>query len=405
MFRGNVKMAWAAIRAARWRSFLTMLGIIIGVVSVVTIVSLGEGVKQQVAKQIKSTGENIVTVIPGNIEANTSSVTSGGIGARGTQTLSDRDYAIVDQTEGIAQAVPFSTVSGVPQVEDISYPQASVFGTNQDMADVLQLKVEFGVFFSDAEQNRQVAVIGKRVAERLFQENVPTGRTLTVRGEDFIVRGILEETKTSSFSAAPNYNEAILIPYPVAARLNNGVAPIYQIVAKPDTGVTPEQAKAAISERLYFAHGNQEDVTVLTQDDLLSSNNEVLSLLTQLITAVAAVSLLVGGIGIMNIMLVAVSERTSEIGIRKAVGATNSQILGQFLVEAVVLSFAGGILGIIAAIAVNMLIRILTSLQPALSLPVIGLSVAVSVLVGVVFGIAPAVKAARKHPIDALRQM
>lgn len=398
-------MAWAAIRAARWRSFLTMLGIVIGVVSVVTIVSLGEGVKQQVARQIKSTGEDIITILPGVQPSDTSALTAGGVAARSGQSLNERDYALIDRTEGIAQTVPFATLSGVPQVESRSYPEAIIFGTNQDMADVLQLKVEFGTFFSDAEQNRQVAVIGKRVAERLFQENVPTGRTLTIRGEDFIVRGVLEETKTSPLSSSPNYNEAIMIPYPVAARLNSGVAPLYQIIAKPDQGVSSEQARDNVKQQLYFSHGNQEDVTVLTQEDLLSTNNQILSLLTQLITAVAAVSLLVGGIGIMNIMLVAVSERTNEIGVRKAIGATNSQILGQFMVEAVVLSFAGGILGVIIAIVVNLLIRILTTLQPALSLPVIGISVLVSVAVGVVFGIAPAIKAARKHPIDALRQV
>lgn len=382
-----------------------MLGIVIGVVSVVTIVSLGEGVKQQVARQIKSKGDTIITILPGVQPSDSSSLTAGGVAARSSQSLNERDYALIDRTEGIAQTVPFATISGVPQVESRSYPEAIVFGTNQDMADVLQLKVEFGTFFSDAEQNRQVAVIGKRVAERLFQENVPTGRTLTIRGEDFIVRGVLEETKTSPLSSSPNYNEAIMIPYPVAARLNSGVAPLYQIIAKPDAGVSPEQARDNVKQQLYFSHGNQEDVTVLTQEDLLNSNNQILSLLTQLITAVAAVSLLVGGIGIMNIMLVAVSERTNEIGIRKAIGATNSQILGQFMVEAVVLSFAGGILGVIAAIAVNLIIRILTSLQPALSLPVIGISVLISVAVGIVFGIAPAIKAARKHPIDALRQM
>lgn len=406
MFRGNVKMAWAAIRSARWRSFLTMLGIIIGVVSVVTIVSLGEGVKRQITSQISSGGKDIVTVLPGDaLDNDAAGLTARGLAARGTQSLNDRDYSIVAQTEGIAQTVPFSSVSGVASVENINFPEAAIFGTNQSTADVLQLKIEFGAFFSEAEKNRQVTVIGKRVAERLFQENVPLGRTLSIRGEDFIVRGVLEETKTSSFSTTPDYNQTIFIPYPVASRIAGGSTPIYQIIARPEKGVTPEQARDAIKERLYFAHGNQSDVTVLTQKDMVDANNDVLSLLTQLITAVAAVSLLVGGIGIMNIMLVAVSERTAEIGIRKAIGATNSQILGQFLVEAMVLSLAGGIIGTFIAIALNFLIRIFTSLQPAVSLPVIGISVAVSVLVGVVFGIAPAIKAARKHPIDALRQI
>jgi len=406
MFKGNVKMAWAAIKSARWRSFLTMLGVIIGVVSVVTIVSLGEGVKRQVAGQINSIGDDIVTVLPGVSSQSTAGGLIGqGIATRGTQSLSDRDYAIVDQTEGAALTVPFSAVSGVPQVESRTYPEATIFGTNQDMAAVLQLKVEYGVFLSEADQNRQVAVIGKSVAEKLFQENVPIGRTLKIRDQDFLVRGVLEETKTSPLSTLPNYNQAILIPYPVAASLAGGNAPINQILTKPRDGVPPEQIRDAISQRLYFAHGKQNDVTILTQEDVLSANSDILSLLTQLITAVAAVSLLVGGIGIMNIMLVAVSERTGEIGIRKAIGATNSQILGQFLVEAVVLSLAGGILGVLLAIALNFVIRILTNLQPAVSLPVILISVGVSVLVGIVFGIAPAVKAARKHPIDALRQL
>lgn len=402
MYKGNIKMAWASIRSARWRSFLTMLGIIIGVVSVVTIVSLGEGVKRQVAGQLNKVGKDTITVIPGK-QSDQESLTFQT--TRGTQILSDKDYAIVDQTKGVASTVPFSVVSGVAEVEGRTYPKGIIFGTNQDMANTLNQKIEFGTFFTEGEQNRQVVVIGKNVAEELFQENVPVGRTLTIRGQDFIVRGVFEQSKTSPLSPIPNYNQAILIPYQASLVLSNGAPSIYQIIVKPQNPKEIDQVKAAIERRLYFSHGNQNDTTVLTQDDLLSTNNELLTLLTQLVTAVAAISLLVGGIGIMNIMLVAVSERTTEIGIRKAVGATNSQILGQFLIEATVLSFAGGVIGIMAAIVANFLIRIFSPLQPVISIEIIGLSVAVAVAVGVIFGITPAVKAARKHPIDALRKV
>jgi putative ABC transport system permease protein len=397
-------MAWGAIKSARWRSFLTMLGIIIGVVSVVTIVSLGEGVKRQIAGEIKDIGPDIITVLPG-VQDDNERGRLPVLGGQNTQILSDEDYRVIDQTDGVASVVPFSIVSGVAEADNREYPSGVIFGTNQDMLSALNLKVEYGAFFNEAEQNRAVVVIGKTVAEELFQENVPVGRTLTIRGQDFIVRGVLEEIKTSPLSTSPNYNEAILIPYPVATEIGGGVTPIYQIIVKPDDPKNSLAVKESIEQRLYFAHGNQTDVTVLTQQDLQNANSQVLGLLTQLITAVAAISLLVGGIGIMNIMLVAVSERTGEIGIRKAVGATNGQILGQFLVEAIVLSFAGGVIGVFIAIAVNFLIRIFTSLQPAVSPLVIALSVGVSVMVGIVFGIAPAIKAARKHPIDALRKM
>ncbi len=405
MFRGNIKMAWAAIKSARWRSFLTMLGIIIGVVSVVTIVSLGEGVKRQVAGQINDTGSDIITVLPGKQSASSQGYGLQDFTARAPQTLSDKDYAVIDQTEGVASTVPFSVVSGVASVENRSMPKGVIFGTNQDLAATLNQNIEFGTFFTEAELTRQVAVIGKSVAEQLFQENVPIGRTLTIRGEDFIVRGVLEASKASPLSSVPSFNDAVLIPYPVATQLGGGSSPIYRIVVKPTNPSDTTAVRKSIADRLYFSHAKQDDVTVLTQQDVLRSNDDILTLLTQLITAVAAISLLVGGIGIMNIMLVAVSERTNEIGIRKAVGATNTQILGQFLVEAVVLSFAGGIFGVFAAIAVNFLIRIFTPLQPAVSAWVVLISVGVSVGVGIVFGIAPAIKAARKHPIDALRQV
>lgn len=404
----NVRMALASIGAARWRSFLTMLGVIIGVASVVTIVSLGEGVKHQLTAEIKRTGSDLITIRGGRLaeyDSNSKVSHVNIFNLFAGATLGDADYQTVQKTPGQRLVAPFALVSGVPKTESLQDAQASVIATNEKGAQALHQDVLYGSFFDAGEQKMPVAVVGKRVAEDLFKENVPVGKTFDFRGKTFTVRGVFQEFGANPLTPGINYNESIFIPYEFTKLLPGSPVQPYQILVRPADKVTPATLANQLSADLAGSHGGQTDFTVLKANDSIAVASSALNVLTSLVSAVAAVSLLVGGIGIMNIMLVGVSERTFEIGIRKSVGATNRQILSQFLTEATVLSGVGGLLGVLASLLINYLMRVFTSLQPVVTLPAMGVAVLVALGVGIFFGITPALKAARKDPIDALRRV
>ena len=405
---GYIKLARASMRSSRWRSVLTMLGIIIGIVSVVTTVSIGEGVKTQVVDQINKRGNDLITILPGRpLERDglTYIKTLNPVSAQTAIVFGESDYKTVEKVKGVDKIAPFGHVAGEVKSGDKPYPNAQVIATSADLPQILNQKVEFGSFFTGSnDSTAKGAVIGRTVAEQMFGENVPLGKSFTVRGTSFVVQGIFEEfADTSPLLPLNNYDDAIFISYPIGQELMSGNMQIYQILAKPDKPENTSLVIDAISATLKKSRGNQQDFSVLRQADNLALAEDVLGLLTSLIAGVAAISLLVGGIGIMNIMLVSVTERTREIGIRKAVGATNRQILYQFMTEAAVLSFVGGILGVLFALIVNFLLRITTDLQPVITPEIIFIASGVAFGVGIIFGIAPAAIAARKDPIDSLR--
>lgn len=404
----NVQMAFAALNATKWRSFLTTLGVIIGVTSVVTIVSLGEGVKQQLTSQIKHTGTDLITVRGGRVATRDSKGNIDKVNLLGLfagVNLSEADYQTIQKTPGLSVVAPFAAVPGVPKTPDGRLGSGiSITATNHQGAAALNQNVLYGGFFEERDQSSAVAVIGKRVAEDLFKENIPIGKSFELRGQKITVRGIFQEFEASPLGLGLDYNNAIFIPYDYAKQLAGGSLQPYQILARPGADASVAGAIDAINKNLRESHGGETDFTVLEAEDNILLAGGALNFLTGLVSAVAAVSLLVGGIGIMNIMLVAVSERTYEVGIRKSVGATNHQILNQFMIEALVLSGVGGVLGVVGSLLVNYFLRIFTPFQPVITVPIMAMAVLVALAVGVVFGITPALKAARKNPIDALRR-
>ncbi len=406
--RGNLKSALASVQSSKWRSLMTMMGIIIGIVSVVTVVSIGEGVKHQVTVQINQLGKDLLTIRPGKVVNRDSKGTITGVnvfaGVATAGTLTDEDVGIIQKTPGIAKAVPLSIVAGsLTGVDRKPLPGVTVIGTTPDLPDILHQKLAYGDFFSSNEANENGAIIGSKVAQEVFGQDVPLGQSFDFQGQAFVVRGIFDEFKSAPFSLETDFNHAVFIPYQIAQDLTNKKAVIYEILAQAAPRQSPDTVAKTVTTNITAAHGNQEDFTVLKAGDSLGFTSNVLNQLTRLIAGIAAISLLVGGIGIMNVMLVSVTERMQEIGIRKAVGATNRQIRNQFLVEATVLSVIGGIIGVIISCLINLLLRIFTPLQPIISWQVVALAAGVSLLVGIVFGTAPALKAARKDPIDALR--
>jgi putative ABC transport system permease protein len=406
MTTGNVRMAMRSIRSTRWRSFLTCLGIIIGVVSVVTAVSIGEGIKQQVTKQVNRTGADVVTVVPGRpVQAKPGLANSlGSVTTVGATSLSSKDVNILTHNPMAKQVVPFSFVTVGAKTTTRSMDNAPVIATSEAMPDVLNQSLAYGSFFTSGDANRHVVVIGRNVAEQLFQENAPIGMTLHIRDQEFIVRGVFDSFPGDAVGNGPDFNSAMFIPYLMGQELSGGSAQTYQVIIKPRNPGAQANMVANMRGALASAHGGQQDFSILTSKDAEASANRVVTLLTEFIAGIAAISLIVGGIGVMNIMLVTVTERTHEIGIRKAIGATNGQILLQFLTEAIILSLFGGIIGLIVSAIINYLLRVTTPLQPVLDWPIMVVSVAVSMTVGVIFGVAPAFKAARQDPIDALRR-
>lgn len=402
--KGSISSAVKTIRSNRARSFTTMLGIIIGVVSAIVVVGIGEGARVQVRDQIGQLGKDLIIVRPG------SNASSGGlfgslgalkapsIGAR----LTPQDVTAASEAKHVTAVVPLSVVDGVVSVDKVNFT-GQVVATSGEFADVLHQDVEFGGFFTNDKTVSDMAVIGPNVAADLFGEAVPLGRAFTFRGHDFVVTGIFKPFEAAPLTSQVDFNNAIFIPFSIAEDITNGGASIYEILVRSADSDLQDETIQSLTSKLTTAHGGSENFSVLKQGQSLGVTNGILSLLAALVLAAAATSLIVGGVGIMNIMLVSITERLHEIGIRKAVGATNRQILIQFMSEALILSLVGWFIGSLVSIGIIYLIKLFSTLEPVVSWPMIGITFVGTLAVGTLFGSIPAIKAARKDPIEALR--
>lgn len=404
MVSKNLRLAWESIRQSRWRNFMTMLGIIIGVASVITTVSIGEGVQRQISRQVAELGTNLILVRPAYPGSNASSNVGTDYFSRAALSpLSDDDLKAINKTSGVAASAPLMTVNGVASYEDNKYKDGVVLGTTSDFASIVRQDVEFGQFLTPNDEGREFVVIGKNVAEQLFEQNVPIGRSVDFRGEDYVVKGVFEEFESDPFATGVDLNNAIFMSYTTAKAVNDGSAPIFQIFVEAAQDKERAEVAENIDSALLKTHAKQRDYVVLSQEDAVASTDNILVVVTGFVAGIAFVALLMGGIGIMNVMLVSVTERTREIGIRKAIGATSRQILAQFLAEALMLGIVGSFLGVIVAGLANLVLRIVTDLQPVITWQIVAISIAVAVVTAVLFGVTPAIKAARKDPIEALR--
>lgn len=398
-------MALESLASNKLRSILTMFGVIIGVASVIMTVSLGEGIRRQVADTNQDGNDRLITVRSGRIASHNSAgdlTNINYLATIGSNTLTEKDYEALQKLPDAKTVVPLATISGkATNYDKQDYPEAVIIASTPDLPEVLGQKVIYGSFFE--ESGRNVAVIGKRVAEELFNENVPLGKLINIRGQGLIVGGVFDEFKTNPLSAVTDLNKAIFIPFPTAKTLAGGSPNIYQFMILPKDTVSPEALAASVNTQMLLSHGGQEDFTVLKASETDMIARGTVSVATAFVTGIAAISLVVGGIGIMNIMFVNVTERTREIGVRKSLGATNRQIYSQFLIEATVMSIVGGIIGVLIALLGNIMFRIATDLQPSVTWQIIVVAVGVSAIVGIIFGTVPAVKAARKDPIESLR--
>ncbi|MBI2589037.1 ABC transporter permease [Candidatus Saccharibacteria bacterium] len=405
MWSGHLKAALASLRSSRGRSFLTMLGIVIGITLVVTIVSLGEGLKHKIVGQVNHLGGNVITVRPGKlVSSSNGSESLNPLALLSTSTLSTQDVSSLTKLSSVGAVAPIDFVSSSVSSDNQALDNVAVLATSAALPEILHTSLDSGNFFGDKDEGQNFAVIGATIARQLYGDVNPLGYTIKILEQDFIIHGVLAKSSTGLPSLAQaDFDSAVFVPFSSGKALVGDKDNILQILAVARDGGNPSAAVAEVRATVLKNHAGQEDFSVLKQTELLNLASGVVSSATRFVSAIAAVALLVGGIGIMDIMLASVSERTREIGIRKALGATNRQILSQFLVEGLALSVGGGLIGVVVALLINLGLKLYTGLDPVVSIPVVLLAVGVSIAVGIIFSVAPALKAARKDPITALR--
>ena len=402
----NIRLAFQALRQNKVRSILTMLGIIIAVWAVVLVVSIGEGIKGQVASEIGDIGSRLITINPGQVVTRDDSGEITGVDLSSSftaSTLTLDDLKDVKNNKDIEVATPQMLVSGEVKVGKKKVVGGLIGAVNEDYPSALNQKVKYGSFFSGNEENAQVVVVGSKIKEEYFKKQNPIGSTLSIRGEKYVIKGVMEEFDTGGINFGPDVNKAIFITLDVAKEFNNGVVSIQEIDAKVKEKADVDKVITKLTKDLKKNRGGEDNFTIIKQEELLAVTDSIFTILTSGVGLIASISIVVGGIGIMNIMLVSVTERTSERALRKAIGAQHSLILQQFLIEAVVLSVTGGIIGLGLAWISGYIVGITTDLSPSISLIVIIYTLIGSAVIGVASGMWPAIKAARKNAIDALR--
>ena len=398
----SVKMAATTLVANKLRSSLTMLGIIIGNASVIAMVGIGQGAQKFAAKQFESLGPNLLFVSPGSRQT------------RNTTFEIPKTLVLAD-AEAIASQVP-SVKAVSPQLQNrllVTYRNKNattlIVGTTPEFPSVRSFDVAKGRFITelDLKRNNQVTMLGSEVADKLFGNQNPIGQQVRIKNVSFQVVGVMEPKGSS---LGNNQDDTVFVPITTMSnRLVGRTSPyglelsFISISAKDEASIGAAQFQITNLLRLRHKINDEDDFTVNTQKDILNIVNTITGALTLMLVAIAAISLFVGGIGVMNIMLVSVTERTQEIGLRKAIGAREQDILLQFLIEAIILSAAGGLLGTILGVGTTMFVGLVTPLKAGVSPAAIILAVSVSGGIGLFFGVVPARRAAKLDPIVALR--
>lgn len=403
-FRSSVK----SLLYNKLRSLLTMLGVIIGIFSVITLTSISEGIKQEVISQVESLGANTIYVLPGKVNIGPPQNGQSTLGVNNEQLGARQNSISYDDVEAIRKLDKIVAVTGrynsVERLDDLNI-FTSVSGVDENYSQINKLEFQYGRFINrqEREQRARVAVLGHQANMELFAGKNPLGKTIKINGLDYQVVGVLKYQQPENIGPGrENLNTKIFLPITeILGRKKN--KSINQIMVNVASSADVEPAANSINQTLRQKHP-ENSFTIIKQKDILTAINNILGALTAGLGGIAAISLLVGGIGIMNIMLVSVAERTREIGVRKALGARKRDILIQFLIEAVILSTTGGILGVLAGIAgANLLPRIISQINTAISPPAVVISLLFALLVGIFFGVYPAAKAAKLSPHDALR--
>ncbi len=404
-----IESAVSGLKRNKIRTFLTVLGIVIGITAIILIVSLGKGAEELILNQVQGLGSKTIVVVPGREPSGLSDTTQIF-----SDSLKDKDLEALKRKTNVPYLQTIIPI--VFGAETVSYQNETyhptIFGATDEMAGVFDLTVEDGRFLSPEEGKGfgNSAIIGSRVKDELFGNVNPLGKRIRIKNYNFKVVGVMPKKGQVSFF---NFDETIIVPYSTAQHYVFGIKYLHRFIIEADEEENIPQTVTDIKRTIRESHGitdpEKDDFFVNTQEDLALRLSSIANVLTIFLASVAAISLLVGGVGIMNIMLVSVTERTREIGLRKALGATSKNIRNQFLTEAVLLTGIGGFVGV--ALGSLLSFSITTILSRALDLNWVfsfpfaaaALGIAISALVGIVFGLYPAVQASKKSPIEALR--
>jgi len=401
-FESTFKIAFRALRRNKMRSVLTALGIIIGVAAVIAMVSIGNGAKAQVEQQIASLGENVILIFSGSV---TSSGIRTGWGSAGTLKIEDAE-AIRREVPGVI-AVSEEVVSTSQVSAGNQNWFTRIYGESPAYFDIRKWPLSDGAIFTDQDVRsaNKVCVIGRTTANQVFGSQNPVGQILRIKGVPFLVTGVL--TPKGLSPQGTDQDDIVIMPYTSAMKRVMGGSTLrglnVQVASPNDLGPAQEQITALLRQRHNITSGRDDDFTVRNQQEIAEAATATSRVMTLLLGAIASVSLVVGGIGIMNIMLVSVTERTREIGVRLAVGAHGRDILTQFLIEAVTLSSIGGVIGIALGLGASQILSVVAHWPTLISLTSIAVAFLFSAAVGIFFGFYPAREAARLDPIEALR--
>jgi putative ABC transport system permease protein len=399
----TIKLAFRAIRRNKLRSILTALGIIIGVAAVIATWSIGNGAKAQVEAQIASLGQNVIQISAGST---TASGINTGWGSSASLKVEDAEAIRREIPQVIAISPESSTVAQVAAGNQNWYTQ--IYGQAPDFFEIRQWPLESGSVFTeqDVRSANKVAVVGRTIANQLFAGDDPVGQVIRIKNVPFVVVGLLTSEGFSFYGR--DQDDVVILPHTSASKRISGTRSSIrninaQVADASQMDFVQQQIVGLLRQRHQITAGKDDDFTVRSQEEIAATSTAATNTMTVLVGSIAAISLVVGGIGIMNIMLVSVTERTREIGIRMAVGAHSNDILMQFLIEAVTLSSLGGIIGIITGIGASQALSAIKDWPTLISLDSILVAFCFSALVGIFFGFYPARKAAALDPIEALR--
>lgn len=397
-----LKIALKALNNNKLRCFLTMLGIIIGVASVITMLAIGQGSKNSIKEQISEMGSNMIMIHPGNMQR-------GGVrqSADDMQSLEVVDYEALQTLPGIAAISPSVNSSGQLVNGNNNYP-STIYGVTPDYLDIRKLKVKEGAMFTDHDikSAAKVCILGKTVVDNLFPNGEdPVGRVIRFGKIPLTIVGVLESKGTNSMGM--DQDDVVIAPYTTMMKRILAIDYIQGIFASAvdenRTEETIDEITEVLRERHKIQPGADDDFDIRSQQELSQMMNSTSDMMTVLLACIAGISLLVGGIGIMNIMYVSVTERTREIGLRMSIGARGIDILSQFLIEAVIISVSGGIIGIIVGCVATWLVNLIAHWPVYIQMYSVLLSFAVCTITGIFFGWYPAKKAANLDPIEAIR--
>lgn len=405
LFFEHIQNAVQSLRATRLRTLLTTAGVAIGVASVTTILALSGGITSIISQQVTELGGNIAVIRPNAPAVGTSNI-AGSINQQNyiTSTLSEADVETIAATPGVKAAAPLMLINGSLKASDSDKAiTGTILATTPDLQSITELPIGDGQFI-DSVTNGDTAVIGSQLAVDLFGTEQPIGQSFTVRSQTFTIIGVIKHMNNPINYNAIDFDRTVIISLESGKQFHQGTAQIQQINIQADSADQLPGVIATVTRQLEKNHQGEDDFMILSGDEISQPTSEFFGAVTTVMAVIAAISLVVGGIGIMNIMLVSVAERTREVGLRKSVGASNGNIVWQFMTEALIMSLIGGIIGYGLGYLLAVAVSTVLPFAPLFNWEIAVIALAMSVGVGVLFGLYPALKASRKDPIESLRQ-